>query len=88
MEEMPYFGQTVAYMADLIPSAGHIPIPYVMAYDLRPMVTLEEKENFLNIAVEKNYILFFEHDPKIEACTLVKTDRGIRMGEEIRISEL
>jgi glyoxylase-like metal-dependent hydrolase (beta-lactamase superfamily II) len=83
-----YRGQTIAYMADLIPSAGHIPIPYVMAYDLRPMVTLEEKQNFLNTAVEKNYILFFEHDPKIEACTLVKTERGIRMGAEIRISDL
>jgi len=79
---------TLVYMADLIPSAGHIPLPYVMAYDIRPMITLEEKEKFLQKAVEKNYVLFFEHDPKIEACRLVKTEKGVRMGEEVRISKV
>ncbi|HUM46103.1 MAG TPA: MBL fold metallo-hydrolase [Chitinophagales bacterium] len=83
-----YKNQTIAYMADLIPSAGHIPIPYVMAYDIRPMISLQEKETFLNTAIENNYLLFFEHDPKIEACSLIKTDRGIRLGEEVEVSGL
>ncbi|MBA3647722.1 MAG: MBL fold metallo-hydrolase [Chitinophagales bacterium] len=83
-----YKNFTLVYMADLIPSAGHIPVPYVMAYDIRPMVTLQEKESFLNEAAAKNYILFFEHDRSIEACTLNQTDGKIRKGEEIKIKEL
>lgn len=83
-----YGNQTIAYMADLIPSAGHIPIPYVMAYDIRPLISLQEKETFLNMAYANNYSLFFEHDPKIELCRLVKTDRGIRMGEAITLQDL
>lgn len=83
-----YKNQTIAYMADLIPSAGHIPIAYVMAYDIRPLISLQEKESFLTTAVENNYVLFFEHDPKIEACTLQQTDRGIRMGEEVKLNAL
>lgn len=83
-----YKNQTIAYMADLIPSAGHIPIPYVMAYDIRPMISLQEKETFLHTAIENNYLLFFEHDPEIEACSLIKTDRGIRLGEEVKVSGL
>ncbi|MBK6482955.1 MAG: MBL fold metallo-hydrolase [Chitinophagales bacterium] len=83
-----YGNQTIAYMADLIPSAGHIPIPYVMAYDIRPLISLQEKETFLNMAYANNYSLFFEHDPKIELCNLVKTDRGIRMGEAITLQDL
>ena len=81
-----YQDKTVVYMADLIPSAGHIPLSYVMAYDIRPMITLDEKEKFLAEALEKNYILFFEHDPRIEACTLIKGDRGAKMGEAVVIS--
>jgi len=71
-----YHGKTVAYMADLIPSAAHIPIPYVMGYDMFPMTTLEEKEVFLAEAVEKDFILFFEHDFKNECCTVQKTEKG------------
>ncbi|MCY7409435.1 MAG: MBL fold metallo-hydrolase [Chitinophagales bacterium] len=79
---------TVVYMADLIPSAGHIPLPYVMAYDVRPLITLQEKEVFLKIAADNNYILFFEHDKNIEACSLMSTERGVRMHSEIKIGDL
>ena len=83
-----YNGQTIVYMADLIPSAAHLPVPYVMAYDVRPLVSLSEKELFLNEAMEKNYMLMFEHDRSIEACSLQKTERGIRLKEELKISDL
>jgi glyoxylase-like metal-dependent hydrolase (beta-lactamase superfamily II) len=85
---LDYNGKTVVYCADLIPSAGHIPLAYVMAYDVRPLITMEEKEVFLNEAAEKNYILYFEHDPKIEACTVLNTERGIRLKETLHISEV
>lgn len=71
-----YHGKTIAYMADLIPSAAHIPLPYIMGYDMFPMTTLEEKEKFLNEAVENEFILFYEHDPVIECSTVQKTERG------------
>jgi glyoxylase-like metal-dependent hydrolase (beta-lactamase superfamily II) len=72
-------GRTIVYMADLLPSAGHIPIPYVMAYDMFPLTTLEEKKSFLDEAVENDYLLFFEHDPQIECCDLQRTEKGIRL---------
>ncbi len=71
-----YHGKTIAYMADLIPSAAHIPIPYVMGYDMFPMTTLVEKETFLAEAVDNDFILFFEHDYQIECCTVQKTEKG------------
>ena len=83
-----YKDKTIVYMADLIPSAGHIAMPYIMGYDLCAITTLEEKKAFLPKALENDYILFFEHDPKIECCTLKETDRGIRMDEELRLSEV
>lgn len=83
-----YKNTSLAYMADLIPSAGHLPIPYVMGYDMRPLNTLSEKEQILKKAHDNNWILFFEHDPKIEACTLNMTDRGIRMGEQLTLSAI
>ena len=83
-----YKEHTLVYMADLIPSAAHIPLAYVMAYDVRPLITLEEKEVFLKIAAENNYILFFEHDRTVEACTLQMTDRGVRMGDEVRMADI
>ncbi|MBC8048475.1 MAG: MBL fold metallo-hydrolase [Fimbriimonadaceae bacterium] len=73
-----YNSKTIVYMADLMPSYAHIPIPYVMGYDVRPLITLKEKEEFLKEAVEKNYILFFEHDAEHECCDLQMTDKGIR----------
>jgi glyoxylase-like metal-dependent hydrolase (beta-lactamase superfamily II) len=73
-----YKEHTIVYMADLLPSAGHIPLPYVMAYDVRPLITLEEKAAFLQEAVANNYLLFFEHDPVNEMCNLTHTEKGIR----------
>lgn len=83
-----YKETTVAYMADLIPSVGHLPIPYVMGYDVRPLETLKEKESILNMAYEKNWNLFFEHDPTIECITLEKTEKGIRKKESFLLQDL
>ncbi len=80
--------RTIVYMADLIPSAAHIPLPYIMGYDMFPMTTLQEKETFLNEAAAKNYILFFEHDPLISACTIKKTDKGYRRDEVIALDKI
>ena len=78
----------VVYCADLIPSSGHIPVPYVMAYDMNPLITLEEKSKFLKEAVNGNYILFFEHDPVTECCSLQMTERGVRVKETKKVSDL
>lgn len=78
LPQIKYKGRTIVFMADLLPSIGHIPIPYVMAYDMFPLTTLNEKTAFLEEAVENDYILFFEHDPKSECCTLQRTEKGIR----------
>jgi glyoxylase-like metal-dependent hydrolase (beta-lactamase superfamily II) len=83
-----YKGRTLVYMADLLPSAGHIPIPYVMAYDMFPLTTLQEKKAFLQEALQNNFILFFEHDPLYECCTLQMTERGIRMKETFKLDEI
>ena len=72
-------GRTMVYMADLLPSPAHIPLPYVMAYDMFPLITLEEKKAFLEDALAGNYLLFFEHDPSVEVCSLQKTEKGIRV---------
>lgn len=76
-----YKGKTIVFMADLLPSVGHIPLPYVMGYDTRPLITLSEKEKFLKTAAENEYILFFEHDYINECCTLVETEKGVRLKE-------
>ncbi len=76
-----YNGQMIVYMADLLPSPGHIPVPYVMAYDTNPLQTLKEKEAFLKSATKENYTLFFEHEKEHECCTLQFTDRGVRPDE-------
>lgn len=88
LPQINYKGKTIVYMADLLPSVAHLPIPYVMAYDTRPLQTLNEKKSFLNEAIENDYILFFEHDPQIECCTLQQTEKGIRMKESFRLDEL
>lgn len=88
LPQIRYKDQTIVYMADLLPSAGHIPIPYVMAYDMFPLTTLNEKKSFLQEAVENKYILFFEHDPQIECCDLQRTDKGIRLRNQFRLEEL
>jgi glyoxylase-like metal-dependent hydrolase (beta-lactamase superfamily II) len=88
LPQVNYNGKTIVYMADLIPSQGHIPIPYVMAYDMFPLTTLHEKKSFLKEAVENDYILFFEHDPQYECCSLQQTERGIRPRDFFRLDEI
>jgi glyoxylase-like metal-dependent hydrolase (beta-lactamase superfamily II) len=88
LPQINYNGKTIVYMADLLPSAAHIPLPYVMGYDMFPAVTLQEKDNFLTEAVQNNYYLYFEHDPKIECCNLQQTDKGVRMKDAFTLEEL
>jgi len=83
-----YKGKQILYMADLLPSVGHLPLPYVMAYDMFPLQTLTEKKVYLTEALDKNYILFLEHDPVNECCTLQQTERGIRLKETFKLDEL
>lgn len=83
-----YKGRTFAYMADLIPSIAHIPIPYIMSYDVRPLETMKEKIDFLEEACNNNYILIFEHDPHSQCCTLKRTEKGIRMDKTFMLSEV
>ena len=76
-----YKNKTLVFMADLLPSVGHIPLPYVMGYDTRPLTTLKEKGIFLNKAMNEKYVLFLEHDAMNECCTLKETEKGIRLDE-------
>ena len=85
---MQYKGRTLAYMADLLPSTAHIPLPYVMSYDVRPLVTLGEKEAVLRRAAEENWVLLLEHDAAHEACTVQLTDKGVRLADTLHISDL
>lgn len=68
-------------MADLLPTAGHLPIPFVMGYDTRPLLTLDEKEKFLKMAADNNYYLFLEHDAHNEIITVKNTEKGVRLKE-------
>ena len=83
-----YKGKTVVFMADLLPSVGHIPLPYVMGYDTRPLITLEEKGQFLNRAAEQEFVLFLEHDFHNECATLQQTEKGVRLLNTFRFNEL
>jgi glyoxylase-like metal-dependent hydrolase (beta-lactamase superfamily II) len=83
-----YKDKNILYMADLMPSIGHIPIPYVMAYDMFPLKTLTEKKLFFKEAAEKNYVLYLEHDPVNECCTLQQTEKGIRLKETFKLNEI
>ena len=80
-----YRGSRLVYCADLIPTAGHLPIPYVMGYDTRPLLTLDEKSAFLKEAEENNVLLFLEHDPNHEIISLKKTEKGVRMKASYRL---
>ncbi len=88
LPQVVYKGHTILYMADLLPSAGHIPLPYVMGYDMFPATTLAEKRNFLTEALQNDYVLFFEHDALVECCTLQQTEKGIRKKDNFLLSEL
>ena len=83
-----YKGKTLVFMADLLPSVGHIPLPYVMGYDTRPLITMTEKSQFLRDAVENEYVLFLEHDSVNECCTLQQTEKGIQLNETFSLSDL
>ncbi|WP_323787485.1 MBL fold metallo-hydrolase [Psychroserpens sp.] len=74
-----YKGKTICFMADLLPTAGHLPIPFVMGYDTRPLLTLDEKDKFLNLAADHNYYLFLEHDAHNEIITVQHTEKGVRL---------
>ncbi|RDV14853.1 MBL fold metallo-hydrolase [Pontibacter diazotrophicus] len=82
-----YKGRKLAYMADLLPSTGHIPLPYVMGYDTRPLLTLDEKARFMKTAADENYVMFLEHDPVNECCTVQHTEKGIRLADTFKLAE-
>ena len=86
--KVSYNGKEVVFMADLLPTAGHIPLPYIMGYDVRPLTTLEEKRSFLNLAVEEEYCLFMEHDAHNQIITLKNTEKGIRFGGSLSLKDL
>lgn len=86
--KIKYKDKTICYMADLLPSVGHIPLPYVMGYDTRPLMTLEEKEKFLKEAAANQYILFLEHDSANECCTVKETEKGVRLDRTFKLSEV
>jgi glyoxylase-like metal-dependent hydrolase (beta-lactamase superfamily II) len=88
LPQLEYKGRTIVFMADLLPSAGHLPIPYIMAYDMFPLTSLFEKKAFLEEAVVGDYVLFFEHDPVHECCTLQKTEKGIRVKDFFSLKDL
>lgn len=88
LPKLNYKGKTIVFMADLLPSVGHIPLPYVMSYDMFPMKTLKEKQEFLEEAATNEYILFLQHDATNECCTVQKTEKGIRLKDVFRLSEV
>ncbi|ELR73839.1 Beta-lactamase [Fulvivirga imtechensis AK7] len=88
LPRIKYKDKTIVFVADLLPSTGHIPLAYVMGYDTRPLLTLQEKEAFLNEAVDNEYILFLEHDPVNECCTVKHTERGVRLDKTFPLKEV
>ncbi|TLF46535.1 MBL fold metallo-hydrolase [Maribacter aurantiacus] len=88
LPKIEYKEKTIVFVADLLPTIGHIPLPYVMGYDTRPLLTLTEKEKFLNEAAEKNYFLFFEHDAHNQLCTVKKTEKGVRLDQAFTFKEI
>ncbi len=83
-----YKGKTICFMADLLPTAGHLPIPFVMGYDTRPLLTLNEKELFLKMAADNNYYLFLEHDAHNQIITVKHTDKGVRLNETYTCNDI
>ena len=88
LPQISYKEKTLVYMADLLPSTGHIPLPYVMSYDMFPMKTLNEKAAFLKEAAENNYILVLEHDPINECCTVQMTEKGIKIDQTFQLNDI
>jgi len=85
---IPYKNTHILFCADLIPSAAHLSIPWVMAYDMQPLETLNEKKEMLQLAADQNWVLFFEHDPHIECATVQHTDKGVRVKATFKLSEI
>ncbi|NRR91428.1 MBL fold metallo-hydrolase [Winogradskyella undariae] len=85
---LQYKGKTICFMADLLPTVGHLPMPFVMGYDTRPLLTLDEKELFLNMAADNNFYLFLEHDAHNEIITVKHTEKGVRLNETFTTNEL
>ncbi len=83
-----YKGKTIAFMADLLPSTGHISLPFVMGYDTRPLITIDEKKLFLDRAATENWVLMLEHDSVNECCTVKHTEKGVRLDDVFRLDEL
>ena len=83
-----YKGKTICFMADLLPTAGHLPVPFVMGYDTRPLLTLPEKEKFLKLAADHEYYLFLEHDAHNEIITVQHTDKGVRLKDVYKCDQI
>ena len=83
-----YQGKTIVFMADLLPTIGHIPLPYVMGYDTRPLLTIKEKAIFLKEAADNNYYLFLEHDAYNEICTVQYTEKGVRLKDTHKFTDI
>ncbi len=81
-----YKGEKIAYVADLLPSHAHLPLAWVMGYDMRPLVSLNEKDKFLNWAIQENVKLFFEHDAQMEMCSLANTEKGVKFHEQLHLA--
>lgn len=88
LPKINFKGKTLVFVSDLIPSASHIPLPYLPAYDMFPLKTLEEKKIFLNEAVNNGYLLFFQHDAKIECCTLERTEKGVVVSNTLKLQDI
>lgn len=85
---LKYQDKTLVFMADLLPTVGHIPLPYVMSYDVRPLMTMNEKAKFLNTAADHGYYLFLEHDAQHQLCTLKHTEKGVRLDQTFQFDEI
>jgi len=83
-----YGDKTIVFMADLLPSVGHLPLPYIMGYDLNALQSLQEKTIFLEEALAEDYVLFFEHDKDNECCTLKSTEKGVRANAIFKLADL
>jgi glyoxylase-like metal-dependent hydrolase (beta-lactamase superfamily II) len=83
-----YNGKKIAFMADLLPSVGHLPLPYVMGYDTRPLLTMNEKKTFLEYCADNNIVLFLEHDPIHECCSVQHTEKGVRLNHAFSLADI
>jgi len=88
LPKITYQDKTIVFMADLLPTVGHIPLPYVMGYDTRPLLTIQEKEAFLKEAADHQYYLFLEHDATHELCTVQHAEKGVRLKNTHKFTDI